>query len=62
MQKTNLVLTTTLGLQDKIVRIKRYRENSFVSFPLTYGKLCGYCSKGVPREKRDLKRCLTLTH
>jgi len=59
MQKTNPVLTTTPGLQDNIVRIKRYRENSFVSFPLTYGKLCGYCSKGVPREKRHLRGCLT---
>jgi hypothetical protein len=39
MQKTNLILTTTPGLQDKIERIKRYRENSFVSLPLTYGKL-----------------------
>jgi len=62
MQKTNLVLTATPGLQDKIVRIRRYRENSFVSLPLTCGKLCGYCSKGVPREKRHLKGCLTLAH
>ena len=40
VQKANLVLTTTPGQQDKIARIKWYRQNSFVSFPLTYGKLC----------------------
>jgi len=47
--------TTTRRLQDKIARIKRYKENSFVSLPLTYGKLCGYCSKRVPRKKRHLE-------
>jgi len=41
----------TPRLQDKIARIKRYRENSFVGPPLTCGKLYGYCSKGVAREK-----------
>jgi len=60
MQKTNPVWTTIHGLQDKIARIKQYRENSFVIVPLTYGKLCGYCSKGVPREKRPLRECFTL--
>jgi len=38
VQKTKLVLTTTHGLQDKIVRYERYRENSFVSVRLTYDK------------------------
>ena len=52
MQKTNLVLTNTQGLQDKIVRYERHRENYFIDIPLTYGKLCGYCSKGY-LEKRD---------
>jgi hypothetical protein len=61
VQKTNPVLTTNPRLQDKIARIKRYRENSFISLPVTCGKLCGYCSKGVHREKRHLRGC-SLVH
>jgi hypothetical protein len=62
MQKTNLVLTITLGLLEKIVRIRRYREISFVSFPLSCGKLCSYYSKRVPKEKRHHRGCLTQAH
>jgi len=56
---TNLSLYLTPGLQDKIVRIKRYREDSFVSLLLTCGKLCGYCSKGVSKEKIHHREYLT---
>jgi hypothetical protein len=44
LTKPNLYFTPEL--QDKIVRYKRYRVNSFVSVPLNCGKLCNYCSKG----------------
>jgi len=59
---TNFNLYLTPGLQDKIVRYERYKEDSFISFPLTCGKLCSYCSKGAHKEKRHLKGCLTLAH
>ena len=58
MQKT--VLPTTHGLQDKIVRYKQYRENSFFSLLLTYGKCVDIVLRGVPRERRHLRECSTL--
>jgi len=53
MQKTNLfILPTTHELHDKVVRIKRYRENSFFSLLLTYGKCVDIVLRGVTGEKR----------
>ena len=60
MQKTNPVLPTTHGLKDKIVRYERYRENSFFSVSLSYGKCVDIILRGVPREKRHLRKCLSL--
>jgi len=54
-------LYSTPRVQDKIVRYERYRENSFISVLLTCGKLCRYCSKGAPKEKRHHRGCLTPT-
>jgi len=59
---TDLNLYLTPRLQDKIVRYERYKEDSFISFPPTCGKLCSYYSKGALKEKRHLKGCLTLAH
>jgi hypothetical protein len=56
MQKTNPVLPTTHGLQDKIVRYGQYRENSFISVPLTYGKCVVIILRGY-LEKRHLREC-----
>ena len=59
-KRITFILPTTHGLQDKIVRYERYIENSFVSLLLTYGKCIDIVIRGVPREKRHLKECLTL--
>ena len=48
MQKTNMILPTTHGLQDMIVRYEQYRENYFVNVPLTYGKYVVIVLWGVP--------------
>ena len=55
LTKPNLYFTPEL--QDKIVRYKRYRVNSFVSVPLNCVTIV---LRGAPKKKRHNRGCFTL--